>query len=127
MTDPRPIPRPATVLVAALVDLVCVVGFAAVGRASHDEDVLTGLLITAWPFVVALAAGWVVLLAWRRPTAPIRTGVGVWAVTVAGGMLLRGLTGGGTAVPFVLVTTGVLLVLLVGWRGVVRLVSHRRS
>lgn len=127
MTDPRPIPRPATVLVAALVDLGCVVGFAAVGRASHDEDVLTGLLITAWPFVVALAAGWVVLLAWRRPTAPIRTGVGVWAVTVAGGMLLRGLTGGGTAVPFVLVTTGVLLVLLVGWRGVVRLVSHRRS
>jgi len=127
VTDPRPIPRPATVLVAALVDLGCVVGFAAVGRASHDEDVLTGLLITAWPFVVALAAGWVVLLAWRRPTAPIRTGVGVWAVTVAGGMLLRGLTGGGTAVPFVLVTTGVLLVLLVGWRGVVRLVSHRRS
>lgn len=119
--------RPGRILLAAVLDLVLVVGFTAVGRASHAEDVLTGLLVTAWPFVTALALGWVVVLAWRRPSDPLRTGIGVWAVTVVGGLLLRGLTGGGTALPFVIVTATVLLALLVGWRVVATLVVRRRG
>ncbi|WP_460774090.1 DUF3054 family protein [Microbacterium sp. GXF7504] len=119
--------RPGRIALAAVLDLVCVVGFTAVGRASHAEDVLTGLLLTAWPFVVALALGWVALLAWRRPFAPLRTGVGVWVVTVVVGLLLRGLTGGGTALPFVIVTTLVLLVLLVGWRVIATFAARPRG
>lgn len=110
------------VLLALLADVVLVVAFAAVGRASHESGVLgdggLGLLTTAWPFVAALAVGWLVSAAWRRPLAPIRSGIPVWAVTVVGGMLLRALSGQGTAVPFIVVATLTLLALLVGWRAV---------
>jgi hypothetical protein len=42
-------------------------------------------------------------------------------------MLLRWLTGEGTAAPFVLVATGVLVAGLVGWRAVEALVAARRT
>lgn len=112
---------------AAVVDAVLVVGFAAAGRASHDEDVLAGLVRTSWPFLVALAAGWLVLRAWRSPYAPVHTGVGLWLITVAGGMLLRLASDQGTALPFVVVAALVLGALLVGWRLVVALVTRGRS
>jgi hypothetical protein len=102
------------------IDALLVLAFAAIGRASHESGVPDesglGLLTTAWPFLVALAAGWLVSMAWRAPSAPLRTGVPVWAVTVAGGMLLRAVSGQGTAVPFIAVATLTLLALLVGWR-----------
>lgn len=108
------------IAVALVLDAALVVVFAAVGRATHHDGVLgpggSGLATTAWPFLAALALGWLVSLAWRRPTAPLRVGVPVWLVTVAGGMLLRALSGQGTAVPFIIVATVTLLVLLVGWR-----------
>ncbi|QUW19483.1 DUF3054 domain-containing protein [Agrococcus sp. Marseille-Q4369] len=110
-------------LLAFALDAALVVVFAAIGRASHDDGgagVLAegglGLATTAWPFLAALVVGWLVSLAWRRPAAPLRTGVPVWLVTVGGGMLLRTLSGQGTALPFVAVATLALLALLVGWR-----------
>ncbi len=112
-------------------DALLVVGFAAVGRASHESGVLgeggVGLLTTAWPFLIALAVGWILSTAWRAPLAPLRTGVPVWVVTVVGGMLLRAVSGQGTAVPFVVVATLTLLALLVGWRLVAALVARSRS
>jgi hypothetical protein len=66
--------RPLFVLDAALVVI-----FAAVGRASHDSDVWTGLAITAWPFLAALVLGWLIARAWRAPRAVARTGLPVWA------------------------------------------------
>lgn len=120
----------ATTVGAFALDAVLVVAFAAVGRASHAEGVLgeggLGLVATAWPFAVALATGWLVTLAWRAPWAPLRTGVPVWAVTVAGGMLLRAVSGQGTAVPFILVATLTLLALLVGWRLVAATLTRAR-
>lgn len=105
--------------------------FAVIGRASHDEGVFgawgAGLAQTAWPFLAALAAGWLIALAWRAPLAPVRTGLPVWAVTVVGGMLLRAASGQGTAVPFIVVAALTLLVLLVGWRVVAHLVRRRRA
>ncbi len=95
--------------------------FAATGRASHAENVLAGLWQTSWPFIAALAIGWAVTLAWRAPLAPLRTGLGVWAVTVAGGMLLRGASGQGVQLAFVVVAASVLLAMLVGWRSVAAL------
>lgn len=110
---------PAAWLVLVL-DIVLVAVFAAIGRATHDGGVLgawgLGLATTAWPFVAALLLGWLVSRAWRAPLAPLRTGVPVWLVTVVGGLLLRALSGQGTAVPFIVVATLTLLLLLVGWR-----------
>ncbi len=116
----------ATVL-ALLLDAALVVAFAATGRASHDSDVLAGLGQTSWPFLAGLAVAWVLARAWRSPTAVVPTGLVVWVVTVAGGMLLRAASGQGTALPFVVVATLTLLVLLVGWRLVARGIRSLRS
>lgn len=115
------------VAVAAAIDVVAVVAFAAVGRASHESFTLVGVLATATPFVVALAVGWAASLAWRAPFAPLRTGVPVWLVTVVGGMLGRTLVGEGTAIAFVTVATLTLLLLLVGWRGIARMLDRRAA
>lgn len=114
------------VLLALGLDVVLVVAFAAIGRASHDTSVWSGLWTTAWPFLAGLALGWLLTRAWRAPAAPLRTGLGVWAVTVAGGMLLRAASDQGTAVPFIVVATLTLLVFLVGWRAIAALVARLR-
>jgi hypothetical protein len=113
-------------IVAFALDAILVVAFAATGRASHDEDLFAGLWTTAWPFLAALAMGWLITLAWRAPTAPMRTGLGIWAVTLVGGMLLRAASGQGTALPFILVAAVVLLVALVGWRVIAAAIARRR-
>lgn len=113
-----------------LADVVLVVVFAAIGRATHDGDVLgplgSGLATTAWPFLVALVLGWLIARAWRAPLAPVRTGLIVWAVTVVVGMVLRAVSGQGVAVAFVIVASITLALFLVGWRVVARLASRRR-
>ncbi|SFS03747.1 Protein of unknown function [Microbacterium sp. cf046] len=112
---------------ALVADIALVLAFAAIGRASHDSDIFAGLWITAWPFLAGLAVGWIVTFAWRAPTAPVRTGLGVWAATVIVGMLLRAASGQGIAPAFIIVATLTLLVLLVGWRAVAALVTRVRS
>jgi hypothetical protein len=120
-------PRPRTIALSLVLDIVLVVAFAALGRASHDSNVLTGLWQTAWPFLAGLGVGWLVTLAWRAPVAPVRTGLSVWAATVIGGMLLRAASDQGTAVPFIIVATITLLVAIVGWRAIAALVTRLRS
>lgn len=121
----------SVLVVAFVVDVLVVVVFAAIGRASHDEGVWgpggSGLFQTAWPFIVALIVGWLGTLAWRRPLAPVRTGLGVWAITVVGGMLLRALSGQGTAPAFIVVAAVTLLAFLVGWRVVYTLIVGARA
>lgn len=119
-----------SVLLALLVDAALVVVFAAIGRATHDGDVLgpagSGLATTAWPFLVGLLLGWAVSMGWRRPLAPLRTGLPVWAVTLVIGMLLRALSGQGIAVAFIIVAGITLLLFLVGWRAIAALVARPR-
>jgi len=55
-----------------------------------------------------------------------RTGLGVWAITVGGGMLLRWVSGQGTALAFIIVASLTLLVALVGWRVIVAIVRRAR-
>jgi len=119
-------PTVAAVVLALVLDVVLVIAFAATGRASHDSDVWSGLWQTAWPFLAGLAVGWLVTLAWRAPAAPVRTGLGVWAATVIGGMLLRAASGQGTALPFIIVASVTLLIALVGWRLLSALVRRMR-
>ncbi|MHB1008735.1 MAG: DUF3054 domain-containing protein [Propionibacteriaceae bacterium] len=97
-------------------DLVLVLVFSVMGRASHGETLgAAGILLTAWPFLVAclvasLLACVVLRLSW------FREGMLVWFLTVLVGMLLRGVTGGGLAIGFLIVATLVLAAFLIGWR-----------
>jgi len=109
-------------------DIVIVIVFAIIGRASHGEALsLGGIATTTWPFLVALLVGWAALFVWRSPARPVRIGLPLWAVTVAGGMLLRAVSGQGTAVPFIIVASVFLLLTLVGWRVVATLVGRRQG
>jgi hypothetical protein len=118
--------RLAPALTAAAADVACIVVFVALGRDSHGEALdLAGIAGVAAPFLLGLAAGWLVARAWRDPRAP-RTGVRIWPVTVAVGMLLRHfLWSRGTAAAFVVVATIFLFVFLVGWRVIAREVTRR--
>ncbi|MDF8266186.1 DUF3054 domain-containing protein [Luteipulveratus flavus] len=117
------------VVTALVLDVVLVLLFAAIGRASHDEgNVVLGVLGTAWPFLVGTAVGWaVVTLAGRRPPLDVRSGIPVWVCAVAVGMLLRRLVGDGTALSFVIVATIVLGVFLLGWRALDTLRHSRQD
>jgi hypothetical protein len=107
---------------AALADAACIVAFAALGRASHDEGgAVAGTLGVAAPFLIGGAVGWVAVRGWRAP-ASLATGAAAWAGALAVGMLLRNLAWDrGTAPSFVVVTAIALGVLLLGWRLVPRL------
>ena len=122
--------KPGPVARVGLVDLACVLVFAAIGRASHGEDVgPAGLVTTAWPFAAGWLVGWVLVLLVRaarvRPLGLV-AGVLVWLPTVVVGMVLRAATGAGVETSFVVVATVVLGVFLLGWRGVTTLVRRSR-
>ncbi|MFF2494632.1 DUF3054 domain-containing protein [Agromyces sp. NPDC058064] len=121
-------PTASGAVAAFLVDAVLVLLFVVIGRRSHAEGVdLAGIWQTGWPFLAALAVGWLVSLAWRRPLALWPTGVVVWVVTVAGGMALRAASGQGTDPAFIVVATVTLAVLLLGWRAIEGFRARRRA
>ncbi|SNT03969.1 DUF3054 domain-containing protein [Rhodococcoides kyotonense] len=114
-------------IIAAVVDLVLVLVFCAIGRRSHDEaNALAGLFHTAWPFVIAAVIGWVLTIALYRDKFDafliLPTGIVVWVSTVLFGMILRVISGQGTAFSFVIVASTVLAVFLLGWRALAKLV-----
>lgn len=116
-------------LPAVIVDVVFVLIFAVIGRASHDEDPL-GFLLTAWPFLIALAVGHALAaLVPARPRRPWSLGWGVivWVVTVGGGMLLRIAAGDTAETPFIVVASLVLAAMLLGWRLIALLVRRYRA
>ena len=118
--------RGARVRVAAALDLAVVVVFVAIGRRNHDEGSAIGEVFRiAAPFLIGLAAGWIVARAWRQPFA-LTTGCTIWVVTIAVGMVLRRtLFDRGTAFSFVIVASVFTVVLLIGWRLVAGRVPRR--
>lgn len=123
-------PRGARVRTAALAllgDAALVLLFAGLGRSSHARDAtVLGLFETAWPFLAGLAITWVSARISRRPLAVVKSGIPVWLGSVAIGMILRALTGQGTALAFVIVATVTLGVFLLGWRALVALFGRLR-
>lgn len=104
-------------------DVTSVVVFVAVGRATHGEAA-SGFLHTAAPFLIALAVGWLIMRAWRRPES-WATGIGVVAITVTAGMLIRRFVfDDGTAGDFIAVATAFLTLFLIGWRIGVMLIDR---
>ncbi len=104
-------------VLAALIDVVAILVFVAIGRRNHDEGTaVDGILAVAAPFLIALVVGWIVARAWRRPMQ-VDTALIIWPVTVALGMVLRNLVfDRGTALPFIIVAAAVTGLFLVGWR-----------
>jgi hypothetical protein len=140
--------------IAAVLDIACVLIFVVIGRASHVKgESLAGIASTSWPFLCGLAAGWALSRAWgaaapgfpagrlrdrpaksvvdravdmRWPAAVWPAGVIVWACTVAVGMVLRVVSGQGTAVAFVVVALVFLGLFLLGWRAAAQLTARSR-
>ncbi|GLZ45047.1 hypothetical protein Acsp06_12320 [Actinomycetospora sp. NBRC 106375] len=108
-----------------VLDAVAVVAFAALGRASHAED-LAGTLLTAAPFVAGAAVGTLAGRTWRDPLA-WGSGLVVWAGAVVVGLPLRAAFTGRLPVSFAIVATVSLGVLLLGWRAIARVVRSRRA
>ncbi|MEN9643806.1 MAG: hypothetical protein RL238_475 [Actinomycetota bacterium] len=117
------------VIGAAIADIVSILVFVTLGRSSHDEggNAVTEAVKVAAPFLIALAVGWLVARAWTSPTAPT-TGMVIWVVTVAGGMVLRHFVfDRGTALAFIIVASAFTLLFLVGWRFVWEWRAGRRG
>lgn len=123
---------PKILLYTAAADIVLVLLFALSGRGSHSESLtIGGVLATAWPFLAALAAGWLITRMWKAPLRLWPQGACLWLITVAGGMLLRIVSGNTAELPFVIVATLVLALFLLGHRliaaGVTRRIKQGRN
>ncbi len=118
--SPRRIPA-----LAIVADVVAVVVFAAIGRMSHAEpDDLLGLLATAAPFLVGVAAMWATPYVRAHPVRA-RAALTVWAGTVVIGLLLRAGFTERLPLSFAVVTTISLAVLMLGWRALSAAVTVR--
>jgi peptidoglycan/LPS O-acetylase OafA/YrhL len=116
-----------TVIAAALFDAVLILAFAAIGRDTHQRgDVVTGVFLTAWPFLAGAALGWLAARAWRRPLS-LRSGLAIWLGAVAGGMVLRAVTGQTVVLAFVIVALLSLALFLVGYRALLALAGRLRK
>jgi hypothetical protein len=114
--------------VAVVLDICCVLAFVIIGRDSHDKgESIAGIASTSWPFLCGLGVGWAASRAWRRPLALRPAGLAVWLCTVALGMILRVVSGQGTAFAFILVALGFLGLFLLGWRLVAQLLARRSA
>lgn len=115
------------ILAAALADAVLILVFAAIGRDTHQRaDVVAGVFLTAWPFLAGAALAWLAARAWRRPLS-IPAGVAIWLGAVAGGMILRAVTGQTVVLAFVIVALLSLGLALVGYRALLALAARLRK
>ncbi len=103
--------------IALTVDLILVILFAIIGHYTHSHNFdPAGLWSTAWPFLAGLGLAWLLAAVWDRPVSPLHTGGAVWAITVLTALVIRALTGQGTAGAFIVVAAALNLITLVGWR-----------
>jgi hypothetical protein len=111
-------------LLAVAADVVAVVVFGAVGRATHAEPAdLLGLLGTVAPFAVGLALAWATPIVRADPVG-LRAGAVVVAGTVVLGLALRAAVTGALPLSFAVVAAVALAVLLLGWRALSALVAR---
>lgn len=121
-------PSQRAVITAAIVDVVAVVVFVAIGRRNHDEGTaLSGIIGVAAPFLIALGISWIGLRTWREPFNRASL-VATWVITVVIGLLLRRIVfDRGIATAFIIVATITLGVLLSLGRLLSRKLSAKTS
>lgn len=106
------------VALAVAADVLSILLFVIMGRRNHNESnsAIGEVIEVAAPFLIALALGWFAQRLWTNPVR-VQRGIILWLITVTFGLILRrSMFERGTAVSFMIVTTLVLGVLLVGWR-----------
>jgi hypothetical protein len=110
------------VITTAIVDVVAVVVFVAIGRRNHDGSTsFLNILGVAAPFLIALGASWIGLRTWREPFNRASF-VATWVITVIVGLLLRRVVfDRGIAMAFIIVAVITLGLLL----GLGRLLSRK--
>ncbi|HHU38778.1 MAG TPA: DUF3054 domain-containing protein [Propionibacterium sp.] len=114
-------------IAAIVADLVLVVVFVIIGRASHAEALdFEGIQRTALPFLAGTLMAWIGFLLKRHSGLTLVNGVFVWAMTTVLGILFRLLLGDTAEVGFVVVTALVLAAFLIGWRAVLWLVRRKQ-
>lgn len=108
------------------VDVVLIVLFALLGRREHEHALsISGILMTALPFLIAYVAMTFLSRPWFTINKLFPAGVLVWVGTVAAGLALRIAFGSTAAVPFIIVASLVLGAFLMGRRLVTSLVARR--
>lgn len=123
-----PTVRIRSIIVAALLDVIAVFVFTAIGRRSHAETLdLLGYANTVWPFLAGTLIGWLISRNWRSPAQLWPRGVIIWVSTVAFGMLLRAISGQGVQLSFIIVASVATGILLIGWRLVAHFVARGRA
>lgn len=104
-------------LAALIGDVLIVVLFVSAGLIQHGTPLSPEqLFLVAWPFVAGLLLGHLAIRAWKAPFSLWPHGVFVWAITVVAAMALRTLLSQGTETSFVIVTSVVTAVGMLGWR-----------
>ena len=114
---------------AAAADLLSVLAFAVIGRASHEDGLsASGLVETAWPFVVGVIGGWAGVFIARMAPLSFPAATMMLVKTVLLGCVLRVLfTDGNAPWSFIAVATVFLGVCFFGWRFVARQLASRAN
>ncbi|MGC4933309.1 DUF3054 domain-containing protein [Gordonia sp. DT30] len=124
--------------VTAFADVVAIAVFVLIGRGSHHHGYAPlSVVQTLWPFVAGAAVGWSIVYVYShvrssdwfgrdfRPERVVPAGLAIWFCAVTVGMILRYLFHEGTEVSFIVVTTVVLGLFLLGWRALTALILRR--
>lgn len=113
---------------AIAMDTLAIAVFALLARIAHQTDEmplnLTGWLSTLWPFLVGVALAWVIVT-FAGKAEGARSGVLIWLITVATGLTIWGMKN--QQLPhwsFIVVASVMSALLMLGWRGVARLIKR---
>lgn len=113
-------------------DTLAIAVFALLARIAHQTDEMplnfTGWLSTLWPFLVGVALAWVIVtFAGKGAGKSNGEGKGaiIWLITVATGLIIWGIRN--QQLPhwsFVIVASVMSALLMLGWRGIARLIKR---
>ena len=109
-----------------LFDVFLLLLFVVIGRSNHHDGLrIAGVANTLWPFATGLLVGWVRVRRTHRDPLSQSGGALIVLTTVAIGMILRVVSGQGTAISFIIVATLFLSLFLLGWRLVLTAATTR--
>ena len=118
---------------ALIVDVIAIAIFALLARIAHQtEDMplnFAGWLSTWWPFLLGVLASWGLIAALKLDGHRVfPAGIMAWVVTVVVGLGIWSVRNGD--IPhwsFVLVATVMSGLLMLGWRGIARLIQRQKQ
>ncbi len=115
--------------IVGLLDLLVVVIFVVIGRSVHGhKESFGGLVKTAAPFFAGLVVAWVINRPWKNSMEYFLriwpTGAVISMTAALVGQLVRLIVGQGSAIPFVLVSVGIFLLAMLGWRLIYKLINR---